>query len=65
VSLTAAPVEGEANASLARLLGRALRVPPSSIRIVRGMAARHKLICIHGLSAATLRERLAAAGVER
>lgn len=65
MSLTAAPVEGEANASLTRLLGRALRVPPSSIRIVRGEAARHKLLCIRGLSAATLRERLEASGAGR
>jgi uncharacterized protein YggU (UPF0235/DUF167 family) len=51
-------VAGEANAALARLLGRALRLPPSSITIVRGVAARHKLLRIQGLSAATLRERL-------
>jgi uncharacterized protein YggU (UPF0235/DUF167 family) len=58
VSLAAAPVEGEANDALVRLLGRVLRVPPSAIRIVRGHAARQKLLRIEGLGAATLRERL-------
>jgi uncharacterized protein YggU (UPF0235/DUF167 family) len=58
-------VEGEANASLARLLGRALDVPPSWIQIVRGQAARDKLLRIHGMSAAALRERLEAAGAGR
>jgi len=65
VSLAAAPVEGVANAALTRLLGRALRVPASSISIVRGLAARDKLLRIQGLSAATLRARLEASRASR
>jgi hypothetical protein len=60
VRLSAPPVEGEANLSLLRLVGRAAGVPPSSVKILRGANAREKLLRFEGLSAATLRERLGA-----
>ena len=44
VRLTAPPVEGEANAALARVLGRALDVPPSAVRLLSGATGRHKRV---------------------
>ena len=60
VRLSAPPVEGAANEALARLLGRALGIAPSAVRIVRGLAGRNKLVAIAGLDVATARERLEA-----
>ena len=62
VRLTAPPVEGEANAALARFLGRALGVPPSSVRIRRGASGRDKLLLVEGLTAAAVRQRLTGEG---
>jgi uncharacterized protein (TIGR00251 family) len=58
VRLTAPPVEGAANAALARLLGRTLGVPPSAVRIVGGATGRAKRVAIAGVDLATARERL-------
>lgn len=51
VALTAAPVEGAANAALVKLLSKALGVSKSSVWIVRGEHARNKVVCIDGLAA--------------
>jgi uncharacterized protein (TIGR00251 family) len=59
VRVTAPPVEGKANAALARFLGRALDVPPSAIEVVRGAAGRDKLVRVAGLTVSALRARLA------
>jgi len=59
VRLTAPPIEGRANDALARVLGRALGVAPSSVRVVLGEAGRDKLVAVAGLRAAAARERLA------
>jgi hypothetical protein len=58
VRLAAPPVDGAANEALARFLGLALGVPPSAVRIVKGEAARLKLVAIAGLDAKAARERL-------
>ena len=58
VRLAAPPVAGQANAALARFLGRALDVPPSSITIVRGASGREKVLRLADLTAATVRSRL-------
>jgi len=60
VRLTAPPVEGAANKALTRLLGRALGVAPSAVRIVSGAGARQKRVSVVGIDAATARERLGA-----
>ncbi len=60
VRLTAPPVEGAANKALTRLLGRALGVAPSAVRIVGGAGARQKRVSVAGIDAATARERLGA-----
>jgi len=59
VRLTAPPVEGRANEALARLLGRALGVPPSAVRVVQGARGRDKSVAVAGVTAAAARERLA------
>ncbi|HET9314586.1 MAG TPA: DUF167 domain-containing protein [Vicinamibacteria bacterium] len=58
VRVTAPPVEGKANAALARFLGRALDVPPSAIEVVRGATGRDKLVRVAGLTASAVRMRL-------
>ena len=58
VRLTAAPVEGAANAALARFIGKALDLAPSSIEIVRGANGRDKLLRIAGRTPADVRSRL-------
>jgi uncharacterized protein YggU (UPF0235/DUF167 family) len=59
--VTAAPVDGAANAAVARLLARALGVSPSSISVLKGLQAREKIVEVAGLGAAEIRRRLAAA----
>jgi uncharacterized protein len=61
VRVTAAPVDGGANAALTRLLARVLQVPASAVEVRRGASGRDKVLHVAGLDAATLRARLAAA----
>jgi uncharacterized protein (TIGR00251 family) len=58
VRLTAPPVEGAANAALARLLGRTFGVPPSAVRILGGATGRAKRVAVAGVDLKTARERL-------
>jgi len=60
VRVRAAPVEGEANAALEALLAKALGVPRSAVRVVRGQTARLKQVAVEGLDAGALRARLSA-----
>ena len=59
--MTAPPVDGAANAAVARLLARALGVSPSSISVVKGLQAREKIVEVAGLGVAEIRSRLTAA----
>jgi uncharacterized protein len=59
--ITAPPVDGAANTAVVALLARALGVPPSSVRVVRGRRGRDKLVSIAGLADADVRHRIAAA----
>ena len=61
IRVAAPPVEGAANEALTRLMGRALGVAPSAVRIAGGTTGRNKVLAIGGLDAAAVRERLAAA----
>jgi hypothetical protein len=66
VRVAAAPVDGEANEALLRLLGRALGLPPSALRIRHGAGGREKLVSVTGLGAPEARARLEqAAGARR
>jgi len=55
VRIAAAPVEGAANASLLRLLAKALRVPASRLEILKGAQGRDKLVCARGVTAQQVR----------
>ena len=60
VRVTAAPADGKANEALVSLLSKRLRVPKSSVRIVRGHRARNKVVEVDGLSAQEVVDRLRA-----
>lgn len=51
VKLTASPVEGRANEQLKEVLGEAFNVKKTSIKILRGLTSKNKLVEIEGLSA--------------
>lgn len=55
VALTAAPVDGAANAALVELLAEALGVPKRNVRIAAGETAREKWIEVEGASAEQVR----------
>ncbi len=57
ISLTAPPVGGAANDALRRFLGKALRVPPTSVRIVRGARDPSKTLLIETSDVAGLAAR--------
>lgn len=59
VALTAAPVDGAANAALLALLAEALGVPARALRLLHGERSRSKTVHVAGLDAAALRARLA------
>ena len=55
VRVTAAPADGKANAAVIRVLAKALDVPPTDIRVVRGAAARTKVLSVPAGTEASLR----------
>ncbi len=59
VRVAAPPVEGAANARVVALVARALRIAPSTVRVVRGKRGRDKLVRITGLGDEEARSRLA------
>lgn len=58
VRVNAPPVDGRANLALRRLLASRAKVAATSVRIVRGEAARDKLVEVDGLAEAELLRRL-------
>ena len=46
IRVAAQPKEGEANDALVRFLSSRLRIPPTSITIVRGVKSSHKTILV-------------------
>lgn len=44
VHITAAPVDGAANTAVIKMLAQYFNVPKSQIKIVRGIAARDKVV---------------------
>jgi uncharacterized protein len=59
--VSAPPEDGRANQAVERLVARALGVHPRDVRIVRGFAARDKVIEIDGLDALRIERALEAA----
>ena len=58
IRVTAPPVDGKANEAVCRLIADRAGVARSAVRIVRGEAARDKLVRVDGLSADTVRAAL-------
>jgi len=58
VRLAAPPVDGRANDALIRFLAERFGVAPSSLRIVRGVASRTKIVEIDGLDDAEVKRAL-------
>jgi uncharacterized protein (TIGR00251 family) len=58
IRVTAPPVDGKANDALCQLLAKAAGVAPSRVAIVRGHAARDKVVRVEGVSDAALRSVL-------
>ncbi|MBI5102831.1 MAG: YggU family protein [Nitrospirae bacterium] len=50
VKLTAPPVDGAANEQLVEFLSETFRVKKSSIRIVKGISSKNKVVEITGIS---------------
>jgi len=57
-AVTAPAAEGAANEALIALLAKTLRVPKSSVLLVRGRTSRDKVLYIKYLTAAHIRTRL-------
>jgi uncharacterized protein (TIGR00251 family) len=58
VSLTAPPVDGQANEACIELFAKLLKVPRSSITIASGRTSRNKHILVVGVSSQYVRDRL-------
>ena len=58
VRVTAAPVDGRANAALCALIAKRAGVPRSRVSVVRGQTARDKVVRVEGADAATVRAAL-------
>jgi len=58
VRVTVAPEGGKANAAVCVVVAKALGVPKSSVRVVRGDTARHKILRIDGVDDSALRDAL-------
>ncbi len=57
-AVTAPPAEGAANDALIQLISSELRIPKSTIRIVRGQKSRYKTLTVRGISAEELEKRI-------
>ncbi len=62
IRVTAPPVNGQANAAAITLLARALDVPKSAIRLVKGASSREKTLAIESLSQEEVNQRLSLLG---
>jgi uncharacterized protein (TIGR00251 family) len=58
LSLTAPPADGRANQACIEFFAKLLKVSRSSVTIAAGHASRNKVICVAGLTAEEVRERL-------
>ena len=58
VKVTAPPVDSAANEAVLRLLAERLDCARNQVELVRGHTSRHKVLKLHGLSAAIVIARL-------
>ncbi len=59
VRVAAPPVDGAANAELARLLARVLGVPRAAVEVVAGAGGRRKTVLVRGVAAEAVRRLVA------
>jgi hypothetical protein len=59
VSVTAPPVDGEANAAVIELLAKSLGVSRSAVEVVAGASSRRKTVRIAGVAAAAIEALIA------
>ena len=50
VRVTAVPERGRANEAVVALLAKKLGIPKSSVTLVRGLASRHKVVRLDGIT---------------
>lgn len=62
VTVTAPPVEGEANAAVCALLARALGVARGRVSVARGETGRRKTVRVEGVTADAVRALLQGSG---
>jgi uncharacterized protein len=58
VSVAAAPVEGQANAALCKLIAKRAGVARGRVSVIRGERSREKVVRVEGLSPGELRRAL-------
>ena len=58
IKVTAPPVDAAANEALIRLLAERLDCPRGRIELLRGHTSRHKVVKVHGVSAAAVLQKL-------
>ena len=58
IRVTAAPVDGQANAAAIALLAQALDVPKSAICLVKGACSRQKTLAVESMSQDDVNQRL-------
>lgn len=58
VSVTAAPADGQANKAVAQTIAKALGVPKTSVKVIRGTTARIKTVDVATLEEEELAARL-------
>lgn len=58
LKLTAAPIEGAANEAVIDFFSKGLRIPKSSVELMKGQQSRHKLVRFTGLKAVEILEAL-------
>ena len=58
IRVAAPPVEGAANQELEKLLAKTLRVPRSSVKVIRGETGKRKLLRVQGISPDEVGRRL-------
>lgn len=58
VSVAAAPVEGQANVALCKLIAKRAGIARGDVRVIRGVRSREKVVQVDGLTGAELRRAL-------
>lgn len=63
VRVSAAPVDGAANAAVSRLVGEALGIPASRVSVISGASGRRKVLSLEGLDRSAIVARWPDLGV--